>query len=52
MVANKNLIGDVRNMGAIYVDKEVVVDEDLVTARSSDLCNIFVRRIIDLLDQK
>lgn len=47
VVVNNNLIGDVRNMGAIYVDKEVVVDGDLVTARSSDRCNIFVRTIID-----
>ena len=52
VVVNNNLIGDVRNMGAIYVDENVVVDGDLVTARSSGHCNVFARKIIDLLDQK
>ncbi len=52
VVVNNNLIGDVRNMGAIYVDENVVVDGDLVTARSSGHCNVFVRRIIELMDQK
>lgn len=49
VVANYNLIGDVRNMGAVYVDEDVVTDGDLVTGRSSDKCHLFARRIIDLL---
>jgi len=49
VVVNNNLIGDVRNMGALYVDEDVVVDGDLVTGRSSAHCNVFARRIIDLL---
>jgi protease I len=49
VVVNNNLIGDVRNMGAIYVNEDVVVDRDLVTGRSSNHCNVFARKIIDLL---
>jgi protease I len=52
VVVNNNLICDVRNMGAIYVDEDVVVDRDLVTGRSSAHCNVFVRKIIDLLEQQ
>ncbi len=49
VVAHNNLIGDVRNMGAIYTDQDVVVDGDLVTARTGGHCHQFARTIIDLL---
>jgi protease I len=49
VVAHVNLLGDVRNMGAIYTDEDVVVDGDLVTARTGGHCHQFARRIIDLL---
>lgn len=49
VVTNNNLIGDVRNMGAIYVDQDVVVDDDLVTGRSAPLCHFFGHKIIELL---
>jgi protease I len=49
VVCHTNLYGDVVNMGAIYVDQDVVVDRDLVTARSSESCAPFARTIIDLL---
>lgn len=49
VVAHINLLGDVRNMGATYVDEDVVVDDDLVTARSGGHCHLFARKIIDLL---
>ena len=49
VVVNNNLIGDARNTGALYVNEDVVVDGDLVTGRSSGHCNVFARRIIDLL---
>lgn len=49
VVAHNNLLGDVRNMGAIYTDEDVVVDRDLVTGRSADHCHQFARRIIDIL---
>jgi protease I len=49
IVVNNNLIGDARNMGAIYTDEDIVVDRDLVTARVGNLHHVFARKIIDLL---
>lgn len=46
VVAHNNLLGDVRNMGARYVDADVVIDDDLVTARTGDHCHQFVRAVI------
>lgn len=52
LVVSNNLIGDAKNMGALYVDEDVVVDGDLVTARTAKHCNLFARKIIDLLSQR
>ena len=49
LVCHNNLLGDVKNMGAIYTDEDVVVDRDLVTARSGAHCHVFARRIIELM---
>lgn len=49
LVVHNNLLGDARNMGAHYVDADVVVDGDLVTARSGGHCHLFARKIIELL---
>jgi protease I len=49
MVVHNNLLGDAKNMGARYVDEDVVVDGDLVSARTGAHCHLFARRIIDLL---
>jgi protease I len=49
VTCHNNLIGDVRNMGAVYTDQDVVVDGDLVTGRSADHCHLFARTVIDLL---
>lgn len=49
VVCHNNLLGDVRNMGAIYTNEDVVVDGDLVTARTGDHCHLFARQIIELL---
>jgi protease I len=49
VVCHNNLIGDVKNMGAIYTDQDVVVDGDLVTARTGGHCHLLARTIIDLL---
>jgi protease I len=49
VVVHNNLIGDARNMGAVYVDEDVVVDDDLVTGRAGPLCHLFAHTIIDLL---
>ncbi|GHB45790.1 glutamine amidotransferase [Streptomyces xanthochromogenes] len=48
-VVHNNLLGDLRNMGGEYVDQDVVVHDDLVTARTGAHCHLFARTIIDLL---
>jgi protease I len=52
VVAHINLVGDVRNMGAEYVDQDVVVDGNLVTGRSAAHCHLFARTIIDMLAER
>ncbi len=47
-----NLLGDIRNMGANYVDQDLVVDGDLVTARTGGHCHLLARQIIDMLYEK
>jgi protease I len=49
VVCHNNLYGDVVNMGAVYVNQDVVVDGDLVTGREAGCCAPFTRAIIDLL---
>ncbi|MEV6582084.1 DJ-1/PfpI family protein [Streptomyces sp. NPDC051582] len=49
VVCHNNLIGDVRNMGAEYVNEDVVVDGDLVTGRTGAHHHLFARRIIELI---
>ncbi len=51
-VVHNNLLGDLKNMGGIYVNDDVVVDDDLVTARSGGHCNLFAREIINLIRNK
>lgn len=51
VVVHNNLHGDAINMGAIYVDQDVVVDGgDFVTARTGGHCHLFARKIIDMLE--
>lgn len=52
IVAHNNLIGDVKNYGAIYIDEDVVVDNDLVTARTGGHCNLFAKEIISIIAHK
>jgi protease I len=50
VVVHNNLIGDARNMGAIYTNEDLVVDGgDLVTARTGGHCHLLARKIIDML---
>jgi len=49
VVAHANLIGDLHNMGAEYVDQDVVIDGNLITARSVHECHLFAHTIIDRL---
>jgi len=48
-VVHNNLLGDAKNMGIEYVNEDVVVDGDLVTARTGGHCHLFARKIIDIL---
>jgi protease I len=52
VVVHNNLVGDARNMGAVYTDQDVVVDGDLVTGRTGGHCHLFARKIIDLLAER
>jgi protease I len=52
VVVHNNLLGDAKNMGAEYVDEDVVVDGDLVTARTGGHCHLFARTIIDTLVER
>ena len=52
VVAHNNLLGDVKNMGADYVNEDVVVDGDLVTGRTGGHCHLFAKKIIELLEQR
>ncbi len=49
VTCHNNLVGDARNMGALYTDQDVVVDRDLVTGRTAGHCAEFARMIIDLV---
>jgi len=50
VVVHNNLIGDAKNMGAIYTDQDVVMDgDDLITARTGGHCHMFARKIIDTM---
>jgi protease I len=50
VTCHNNLVGDVRNMGAEYVDADVVVDgSDLVTGRTGMHAHLFARQLIDTL---
>jgi len=52
VVVHNNLIGDARNMGAEYVDQDVVVDGDLVTGRTGKHAHLFARTIIDMVTER
>lgn len=52
VVVHNNLHGDAVNMGAVYTDQDVVVDGDLVTARTGGHCHLFAKKIIELLGSR
>ena len=53
VVCHNNLVGDIRNMGAEYVDSDVVVDgDDLVTGRTGMHAHLFARQLIDQLIER
>jgi protease I len=52
LVCHNNLIGDARAYGAHYIDQDVVVDRDLVTARTGKHCHLLAKQIIEMLSGK
>ena len=51
VTCHNNLYSDIVNIGAIYTDEDVVVDDDLVTGRSGDHAHLFARKIIEILTE-
>ena len=49
VTVHNNLIGDAKAYGANYVNEDLVVDEDLVTARTGDHCHLLARKIIEMM---
>ncbi|MGF1425310.1 DJ-1/PfpI family protein [Kitasatospora sp. LaBMicrA B282] len=52
LVCHNNLVGDVRNMGAEYVDQDVVLDGDLLTARTGEHHHLFARALIECVVER
>ena len=52
LTVHNNLIGDAKAYGAHYVDEDLVVDGDLVTARTGGHCHLLARKIIELIAAK
>ena len=51
MTCFKSIKDDVVNAGANYVDREVVVDRNLVTSRTPDYLPVFAKTIISTLTE-
>jgi protease I len=49
LTCHNNLIGDAKAYGAKYTDADVLVDGDLVTARTGNHAHLLARTIIDML---
>ncbi len=49
VTVHNNLIGDAKNMGAIYTNQDLVEDGDLITARTGGHCHLLARAIINRL---
>nr|WP_275563979.1 DJ-1/PfpI family protein [Kitasatospora sp. SID7827] len=49
VTCHNNLAADVRNMGGVYLNQDLVVDRDLVTSRTADHCHLLARTVIERL---
>ena len=49
VTCHNNIIGSVKNTGANYIDEDIVVDDDLITARTGAMFAKFSRKIIDTI---
>jgi len=52
VTCHNNIIGSVKNTGALFLDQDIVIDKDLITARTGDLFARFARTIIDCLHNR
>lgn len=52
LVCHNNLLGDAKAYGANYVNEDVVIDDDLITARSGDHAHLFAKTIIAQINLK
>lgn len=52
VTCHNNIMGSVKNTGALFVDKDIVVDDDLITARTGALFAPFARTIIEELEKR
>jgi protease I len=52
VVCHNNLVGDAKAYGAVYTDEDVVVDGDLITARSGGHAHLFAKKIIEVIERK
>lgn len=52
VTCHNNIYGSVTNTGAVYVDKDIVIDEDLITARTGAMFAKFSRTIIDEIKRR
>jgi Putative intracellular protease/amidase len=51
-VVHNNLYGDLKNMGGVYVNEDVVIDDDLITGRTGGHCHLFARAILEKMLEK
>ena len=47
----KSIIQDIKNAGAVFLDKDVVVDENLVTSRGPDDLKVFIEASLQKLKE-
>ena len=52
VTCHNNIIGSVKNTGANFVDQDIVIDEDLITARTGGMFAMFARTIIEEMDKR
>lgn len=52
MTVHNNLLGDAKNYGVDYVDADVVVDSDLISARTGGHCYLLASEILKALEAK
>lgn len=52
MTVHNNLLGDAKNYGVNYVDVDVVVDNDLISARTGGHCYLLASEILKILDAR